>query len=86
MSSKMYDRDYTASAGSAEAVTPDDGVDLPKGCRALYVGGAGNLVVIFDKDTSSVTLTGVTAGSVLPVRIKRVLATGTTATVIVALY
>lgn len=86
MSSKMYDRDYTAAAGAAEAVTPNDGTDLPRGCRALYVGGSGTVVLIFDKDTSSVSLVGVVAGSVLPVRVKRVLATGTTATNIVALY
>ncbi len=86
MTSKMYDKDYTAASGSAEAVTPDDGTDLPRGCRALYVGGTGTVVLILDKDSASVTLVGVVAGSVLPIRVKRVFATGTTATSIVALY
>lgn len=82
----MYDKDYTAASGAAEAVTPSDGTDLPRGCRALYVGGTGTLVLILDKDTSSVSFVGVAAGSVLPVRVRRVLSTGTTATNIVALY
>ena len=86
MSSKMYYKDYTAASGSAEAVTPNDGTDLPRGCRALYVGGAGTIVVMLDKDSASVTLVGVVAGSVLPIRAKRVFATGTTATGLVALY
>lgn len=84
--SKLYDKDYTAASGSAESVTPSDGTDIPRGCRALYVGGTGTLVLILDKDSSAVTFVGVVAGSVLPIRTKRVLATGTTATNIVALY
>ena len=82
----MYDKDYTSAAGSAEAVTPDDGTDLPRGCRALYVGGTGTLALVLDKDAATVSFVGVVAGSVLPIRTKRVLSTGTTATNIVALY
>jgi len=77
--------DFTAPAVGAAAVTPNTSTDLPRApARALYVGGAGNLEV----DTAegqTVTFTGVTAGSILPVSVKRVRATST-ATNIVALY
>jgi hypothetical protein len=71
-------------ARTALAVTPSDSADLTLIARALYVGGAGNLSV----DTvggDTVSFVGVQAGSFLPVRVRRVRATGTTATNIVAL-
>jgi hypothetical protein len=75
----------SAPAENALAVTPDDGTNLGYYSRALYVGGAGNLKI----DTvggSTVTFVSVPAGTVLPVRAKKVHATGTTATNIVALW
>lgn len=76
-------------AGYAWAVTKDDTNDLSKHARAIYVGGAGDLAVqAFDPSTNklaNVTFVGLAAGTLLPVRTKRVLATGTTATSIVAL-
>ena len=67
-------------------VTPDDGDDLDDGpCRALYVGSAGNLV-IHDFAGNQVTFAAVPAGTLLPVRARRVMATGTTADDIVAVY
>jgi hypothetical protein len=79
----------TAPAGYAWVVTPSDSVEFVKHTRALLIGGAGNVAVqMFDPATAklaNVTLTGLTAGQVIPVRTKLVLATGTTATSIVAL-
>jgi hypothetical protein len=79
----------TAPAGYAWAVTPNDSTELTKHTRALLIGGAGNVAVqMFDPATSklaNVTLTGLTAGQIVPVRTKLILATGTTATSIVAL-
>ena len=72
-------------ARSAVAVTPHDSNELPLPTRGLYVGGAGNVAVLLSLDTVPVTLVAVPAGSVLPLRVKLVLATGTTATSIVAL-
>lgn len=69
----------------AKAVTTSDTVDLPFGlCDALYVGGAGIVVAVLE-DNSTVQLTAV-AGSILPIRLRRVNATSTTATLMVALY
>jgi len=74
----------THVAEYAAVVTPNDSVDLPLKARALFVGGAGNIAVV-TRGGSSVTFTGVAAGSILPVAVNRVLATGTTATNIMAL-
>lgn len=69
---------------SGSAVTKSDDTIL-KGVRAIWVGGAGNLAVTFVDDDSAVTLSGVTAGSLLPIRVKKVMSTNTTATNIVAI-
>ena len=70
-------------ARRAEAVTPNDAVDLPNSSRALYVGGSGDVrVTTVGGDT--VTLTA--ASGFLPLCIRRVHATGTSATAIVALW
>lgn len=74
-----------ATCDQAVAVTPSDATDFTQGkCRALYVGGAGNVVAIVGG--SAVTFTGVPAGSFLWVGATRVNSTSTTATSIVALY
>jgi hypothetical protein len=66
------------------AVTPNDGVDLPDITRAVYVGGSGVLNVIL-LSGADLSLAGVAGGTVLPLRIRRIKATGTTATAIVGL-
>lgn len=78
--------DATKPASSAIAVTPSDGTDLTFVARALYVGTAGNLVVRMNGDKNNVTFTNVGDSSLLPIRVDRVLSTGTTATNIVALW
>ncbi len=66
------------------AVTPNDSADLSKASRALYVGGAGD-VKVTTVDGSTLVFSAVAAGTVLPVAAKRVFATLTTATNILAL-
>lgn len=75
----------SGSAQNAVAVTPHD-TNAIASCVALYVGGAGNITLRTNDDDSDVLFTGVTAGSILPIRARYVRATGTTATAIVALY
>lgn len=53
-------------------------------CDAIYVGGAGIVVVVF-QDDSTAQFTAV-AGDILPLRAKRVNSTTTSATLMVALY
>lgn len=69
----------------AAAVTPSDTTDLAFVTRALYVGVAGDVVVITQKGTT-VTLGSLAAGMWHPIRVSRVLATGTTAGAILAGY
>jgi len=75
----------------AKAIVPSDANDLAAYgaananlCDAIYVGGAGVVAVVF-QDGTVVNFTCV-AGEVLPVRARRVNATNTTATLMVALY
>ena len=76
-----------APAGVLRAVTPHASNDLTDGpCRALWIGGTGDIAVIAKDDTAAVTIVGVPAGTVLPISAKAVRVTGTTATSIVALY
>lgn len=71
------------SYGSAAAITPSDTSDL--GGKAIYVGGAGNVTVVPESGGTAVLFTAPPVGSVIPIRFRRVNATGTTATALVAL-
>lgn len=75
----------TGSAYNGVAVTPTNGAKIPV-TRALYIGGAGDVAVIFAGGTAAVTLAGAAAGSTLMVQVNEVRSTNTTATNIVALY
>jgi len=75
------------SMGSCGGViTPNDGADLGLvPTSALWVGGAGNLTcVLLSGDTA--VFTAIPAGTWLWIRVKRVMATGTTATLMTPLY
>ena len=70
-------------------ITPSDVTVFEQATRAIYVGGAGNITVqmqSYDDANTEVTLSGVTVGTVLNIRVKKVLSTGTTATNLVGLY
>jgi len=75
----------SSSALNPFAVTPNDSVDLTIIPKALYVGGGGTVVLRGVNSGADTTFTNVAAGSTLMVRPRRVLATGTTATGIIAL-
>ena len=69
----------------SDAISPSDDDELATVSRALFVGGAGDVAVVM-LSGDAVTYAGVTAGSFLPIRVKQVKATGTTATLILNLY
>jgi hypothetical protein len=71
--------DRVGIASDAFAVTPSD--SAAQRAYAVWVGGAGN-VAVRTEDGTTVTFTGAQAGTILPVRVSQVLATGTTATAI----
>lgn len=73
----------------AVSVTPNDSTDLSQVPRALYIGGAGDVEVHMSGEPgtdTAVVFSAVPAGTILPIRPDRVLASNTTATLILALY
>lgn len=71
-------------ASSGFAVAPSNVDDLPQVTRAIYVGTAGNLAVTLASG-DEVTFINLPSATLLPVRVARVKATGTTATDLVGL-
>jgi len=76
----------TAGWNKAAVVTPSDTVDLPAPSQALYVGSAGLNITGLLEDGSSLLLTAIPVGAIIPIKFKRIMATGTTATAIVSLW
>lgn len=72
-------------ASYAAAITPSDSTDLPNTPRALYCTVAGTVRVTMRGGGAAVDLP-MLVGVPLPVRAKRVHATGTTATGIVGVW
>lgn len=67
-------------------VTPSDTVAVNKDTRALYVGTGGNVAVVSeDALSTTITFMNVASGTILPIAPRRVMATGTTASNILAL-
>lgn len=71
-------------ATKAILVTKDDATLV--NCRALYVGGTGDVAIVDYHGGTAVTLSAVPAGTLLPIACRKVMSTNTTATLIVALY
>lgn len=70
---------YQQTSRGHQAITPSDTVSLPA-LSIVVALTTGNVAVVDQYDTA-LTYTGVPAGYVFPVTVKRVNATGTTATV-----
>lgn len=71
------------------AITPDNSNDLPQACKAIYVGGAGNISIIQLSDIAAATpivFTAVPVGTIIPIVARRVRVTGTTASLLIALW
>jgi len=78
--------EITRPAASGTTVTASDSVQLEKTTRGLYVGGDGDVAVKFPGNGSPITFASVPAGSILPIQVDFVMAAGTSATGIVALF
>jgi hypothetical protein len=74
----------TGPAGHAFAVIPSDSTLLAETTRGIYVGTSGTIAALMASG-ASVSFVAVTAGTVLPVRLTKIMASGTTAADIVAL-
>lgn len=75
----------TAFPHGAIAVTPSD-TDVFASPVTVYVGVTGNVRVVPANGGSAVTFVGVPAGGVVPVKVRQVYSTSTTATSIVAVF
>lgn len=71
---------------NAATVTPDDDNDLPHSADALYIGEAGDVAVIMYPALAPVTFMAVPAGVTLRINVRRVMATNTNSTSVVALW
>ena len=80
---RKHTRSLTAPPEHGATVVP--GADLAHVTRALYVGGGGDVAVRL-QDGTEITLANVPTGTLIPIRVIRVLATGTSATQIVGLW
>ena len=69
-------------AGDWRLAAPSDTADLEPGCRGLYIAGAGTVAVMGIFNNTAVSLGTFTVGMIIPGRFKRLMATGTSATVI----
>lgn len=87
MSEKYQGRadDITSPARGGFAITPSDSTDLTAETRAIYVGSAGDVAAVLASG-DEVSFVGLAGGTVLPIRERRIKATGTTADALVGLY
>jgi len=76
---------YDGPAGNAFSITPSNTVNCDFATRAVYIGGTGDLAAVTIND-EVVTFVGIPGGTLLPLRLKRVNSTGTTASALVGLY
>jgi hypothetical protein len=75
-----------APADQAAAVTPDNDDVFAEPTRFLWVGDGNTELTVTMLDGTTVQFTNVPDGSLLPIRVTQVKATGTDATDIVALW
>lgn len=82
-----YGSDITqlGPARNAAAVTPDNNNDLGFVTRGIIVGGNGNVSVNMSGSGAAIVI-AMTAGTLYPIAVSRVLSTGTSATGIVAVW
>lgn len=82
---KNYPSNLESPAADFYAISKSDTVNETLAFRAIYVGGDGNIAVVPLDGGTAVVFTGLTAGTILPVRGIRVDSTDTTATAMVGL-
>jgi len=87
MAKTQYSPTFPMFPGDAAAVTPSDTQDLPE-ISIIYVGAFGTTgaVKVTTAQGTEVTFLGVPPGAVIPVQVRRVWTTGTTATNLVRVF
>ena len=80
--------DLTSVVYDAFPIVSNNDLTFSQPTRAVYVGGSGNLhvqMLSYDNSNTEITFVNVIAGSLLPIRVKKVFA-NTTANSIVGLF
>ena len=87
MADLLHDFNFTDRSpyDQAAAVTTSDSAAVSPVPRAIYIGGAGNVKVDMASG-GTVTFSAVPVGTVLKIRPTKIYATGTTATLMIALW
>lgn len=85
MSKRVAKSGVIDPSGDPFVVTASDSVNFERVAKALYVGGGGNISLLAEDGDTSVTFSAVPSGYILPVRVRRVNVTGTTASNIIGL-
>ena len=75
----------TSPARDCFAISGDDNADLPQATKAIYVGEGGDIVLRAVGSQTDVTLTNVPSGAILPIRLRAMRVTGTSASNIIGL-
>jgi len=68
----------SACAHGATTITPSDTEDLANEARGLWIGGNGDVRVV-TRNGDDITFNSAIGGTILPVYVTKVFATGTTA-------
>ncbi len=74
-----------ASASQSFSIIPSDTDELEYVTRMLYVGSAGDISCLLTADESITIFKNIPAGTVLPLRVRKIFNSGTTASQIVGL-
>ena len=84
---QCYMEGVNVTPSDATPVTPPQG-DQNRSTRAIMIGGAGTVAVLMADGSGPLTLTipATACGLMLPIAVRYIKATGTTATNIVAFY
>jgi hypothetical protein len=75
----------TSPANELVSITPSDSTVFSPHLRAVYVGVGGNIAIRVPGSNTAVTLIGVPQGTILPIKVERLMATSTTASSLVGL-
>lgn len=67
------------------AISPSDAADLPRATKAIYIGEGGDVTLVPVRGESPVTFRNLPAGAILDVRVRSIMASGTTARELVGL-
>lgn len=81
---KLQD-DVSSPSRNPFTITPSDSTELTVIPKGIYVGTGGTVVLLGDTATANATFVNVQSGQIIPVRVRKVFATGTTATNLVGL-